>query len=248
MPAIQEHFDFIHNASYKAFEAIVKSFGYNAPGYILFGCNYTENASSYTINPGAIVLDGEILVVDGHTVSKQSGVSYFWYVDETDDPEGTMQFFDGNTYNVYAKRRGVVAAQVPPAGSYMYLGQEPRLPDLIHNLIGNNYVSNSPLSWISPTMLNGWTHNLSSGKQGLLYTKQANGIVKLIGHILPTNATGFVITQLPQGYRPAFTAQSNWVDLNGKLVTIETSGDVKINNYSTSDVNGYYIQAEFPTI
>ncbi|MCF8219400.1 MAG: hypothetical protein K9J21_10520 [Bacteroidales bacterium] len=250
MPALQEHFAYMQEAYSKAFEAIVKSFDYNEPGYILYGCHYTETSTDYTIEPGAVVLNGEILIVDGHTVTKQSGtlISYFWGVEETDDPNGEMAFYDGDTYNVYARRRGIIKVSTPPLGSYMVLGQEKRIPDLIDGLVGDNYVAKKLLSWISPVLLNGWTHQLANGKQGLLYTKQANGIVRVIGYILPSSATNHIITQLPQGYRPPFPVQSNWIDLNGKLATVETTGEVQINNYNTADSAGYYIHLEFPTL
>lgn len=247
LPAVQEHFEFLQDAYSKGFELIVEALKYET-GFILYGCDFSEDSKKYTINSGAIVFEGEVLQVDSHTVTKETGRQYYWGIKETDDPDGDYQFYDGSSRNVYAKRRGVVKAGVPGTGKHiMNLGNESKLPDVLHDLIGHNYVDNKPLEWLSPDMMNGWQNDLDDDKQGVVFTKQANGIVKLIGYILPTSATDHKIMRLPEGYRPAFPVYSQWIDLNGKRIYIKPDGDVTINNYSTSDPSGYFISAEFPT-
>ena len=242
MPALQEHFSYMQEAYGKAFEAIVKSFNYDAPGYILWGCQFTETSSNYTIEPGAIVLDGEILLVNNHTIAKDSSVTYYWDIVETDDPEGEMQFYDGNTYNVYAKRRGKVKSGGIPTGiNPLVLGQEPRLPDLIDNLVGGKYV-NKGRSWHSPNYINGWSGYSGTDMAPVVYNKK-DDIVHIEGYVKPEAATSEVMAVLPVSYRPAHLVRYKTPEY-AKNVRINPAGEIKIVSYATTDTR-YYLNISF---
>lgn len=244
MPAIQEHFGYLQNAYGKAFEALVESLNYNLPGFILYGCQSVDNGSTYTISAGAIVLNGEILQVDSHNVTKQSGYTYTWSVDETDDPDGTMIFFDGSSKNVYAKRRGKVRGWIPPSGSYMLLGQEQKMEDLIKDLLPTYVEPNAP-EWQELSYNNGWQEFTDPGFGKALFTKLFNGFVQIEGYVHPGSATSETVSQLPAGSRPASKVMFI-TPLHEKRVEIDVDGYIKIPNYYTGHVS-YYLNVIFPT-
>ncbi|MCF8218692.1 MAG: hypothetical protein K9J21_06890 [Bacteroidales bacterium] len=245
LPAVQEIFKFMQDANLASFESIVKALNYSDPGFILYGCDYTDNGTNFTINSGAIVLNGEVLLVDSHNVSKTTNYRYTWCVEETDDPDGAMQFYDGSTNSVFAKRRGKVQAWLAPIGTYMDLGSEPRMTDLINDFLPSNLVQASVPDWYSLSYANGWDSYANSSHVQALYTKLFNGIVHLEGYVSPGSATGAIVAQLPTGYRPASYVRFVTPEY-GKLVSIDKSGNISINLYDTGDTR-YYFNIQFAT-
>lgn len=243
-PAVIELFKFLQDSNINALSHLSQMLGTDT--YVLWGCNYTEDSSKYNISAGAWVWNGEIIQVDSHVCNKESDplIEYAWKLEETDDPDGQMQFYDGTSKNVFAKRRlKVVSGAFSQNAEFM--GSETRVSDLIDSLIGSNYMSAS-LSWLEPSYQNGWGGYSSGDMQPLKYAKQDNGIVFLEGYIDPSSQTGEIVFTLPPNYRPSNLAKIQTPEYM-KSVQIFPNGEVKVLQPVSTDTR-YYINISFSIV
>lgn len=120
------------DAAYRmGFEALAKavSFEENA---ILFGIEITDNGDySYTFSKGTVVINGEILSVDGVTLNVFSGNKAIISKDESWDSEGLKLFGDGNQHNTYKIIKGVITV-VPESqtGDFVDISSARRISDI----------------------------------------------------------------------------------------------------------------------
>ncbi len=83
------------------------------------------------------------------------------------------------------------------------------------------------IEWITPTLLNGWTHNDSNTLQ---YSKNSLGEVTVRGEIANGSLTGVVFI-LPKGFRPITYQRFPALKVDGALSasnTLNSNGEVKV--------------------
>lgn len=99
-------------------------------------------------------------------------------------------------------------------------------------------IANNP-TWVSATLLNGWT-SLGSGFPAIAYRKLPSNVVVLQGVATrsspPANST---ILTLPAGFRPAASKRFSGVDSNLFVVDINTSGDLTIAYTNGTATNAF---------
>ena len=90
---------FVDDSYRDAFNNLLLAWGTD---FIVSGCEVI----SYTVSAGYIMLNGELLKVDSHTVQ---GAGFF-QKQTTYDPNGLKNFKNGNVNNTYQKNRGIAIA------------------------------------------------------------------------------------------------------------------------------------------
>lgn len=125
---------FIDDSVRNAFKGILSAYGIDpADSFIISGCAVTSGFGGivWDVAAGYISLDGEVLEVDAHSITKTllPGEAHFWQVVTSNDPAGLKTFQSTIGYNTYQIRKAQVTAAVP-GGGYM-----PMLADTIYKKI-----------------------------------------------------------------------------------------------------------------
>ena len=129
LPIQLDDFRFIDDSVRGAFKGMLSAYGIDpADSFIISGCAVTDGGTNWNIAAGYISLDGEVLEVDAHTVTKTlvGSEQHFWQIVTSNDPAGLKTFQSTISYNTYQVRKGNVVAAVP-SGGYM-----PMLADTIY--------------------------------------------------------------------------------------------------------------------
>jgi hypothetical protein len=222
MPLELDDIRFEQDAVREAFYGIISAFGIApADSFKLSGCEVTIAGNDYTTTDGYICLNGEVLKVVAHTITKSALHDVKWDVEVTYDPAGTETFKDGTTgHETYEVRRGVlvsVAAVVPP--NYMQ-HDAPYLTEVIFETEGWRNVGGGG----NPAFLNGWA-NQGGGSELVAFQKDSSGVVYLKGTAQISPGSGAAIFTLPVGYRPG--AERFFYDgPNGVQIGIGNDGHV----------------------
>lgn len=184
-------------------QAFFSAFGGTAPNsYRLSGCNISiQHVYTIVTTAGYIVLNGEVLKVDAHSVTVEAGHTAKWDVEETNDVAGTKLDSLGNSHQCYLVRKGkLVDTVVSTPPTYM-----PYNAEFIHEKI-KNLVNATEEAWHyvgtfgNPAFENGW-ENTGSNVEDLRFKKTVDGRVQIEGHIRNDNFSSLIFT-LPEGYRP----------------------------------------------
>lgn len=155
-------------------------------GFILTGCDATQDGDDYLISSGYIVIQGEILKVDAHTAvgPLSGGHQWHWQITEVDDLNSQSSDFDEVTFYKVKTRRAVVVAAAT-IGSWL-----PMECDTFIDKIR----SEKDTDWVTVTLPAPYT--------GEMKYRLENGMVRLRGNI---NTNGGAPTlNLPTGYRPDY--------------------------------------------
>lgn len=239
-PFVSDDLKWIQDANKEVIVDILKAF--NLPSNInciLYGCEVNDMGSYYSINPGAILLGGEVCKVDAHTVNKPSGIlQNYWVYDVQWDSQGLKVFEDGNSHNTYQITKAKVIKSLLGIAPLNI----PRLINLITNYAANNLVNYlEPKKYIgtpgNPPFLNGFANN-SVANSPLYFYKDLQNRVHLHGIIanvsqLQSNWMG--LFQLPPGYRcPTYF---NWI-----VPTVEyiNGGYTESNQRIETDPSGVF--------
>jgi len=122
-PIHQDDFGFLQDSWIETFKNLTQAFGVGEDeGYILFGCDLIDGGSFWTVEPGAIVLDGEVYTVDGGVLNKSlaGGNVHAWQVIEIQVASGSKAFEDAVFREVH-QRRFAFPQEITPSGPYMPL-------------------------------------------------------------------------------------------------------------------------------
>lgn len=242
-----DDWDWTQDAVKDAIKHLLAQWGLNNDSYyILYGCESALNGgtNAYEIQPGAVVLDGEILPVDAHTVANEtpaSGMGFQFKLVTSYDPAGQEPTQSGPNIDAYEVRKAEVqwAATEDPGGPIPHLPMTgPRLQEIITEQTLQQVDSNNG-DWIVATFQNGW----SGGIVPLSYRLDAFGYLELRGTADGTAATADVVCRLPLvpvNHRPNVIIYGQVFDTAGVLhpVWIDTAGYVHIGAYgSATDVH-----------
>lgn len=83
-----DDFEFEQQGIEMALTAISKAIGNNFKAIRLSGIDITEGVSDYTITDGYIMIGGEVCFFESGVFPKIVGGSYYWAIEQTDDPAG----------------------------------------------------------------------------------------------------------------------------------------------------------------
>lgn len=183
-------------------QAFFSAFGATAPNsYRLSGCDISIDHATHATTAGYIVLNGEVLKVDAHSVDVTPGHTAKWDVEETNDNIGNKLDKFGNPHQCYLVRKGkLVDTVVATPPTYM-----PYNAEFIHEKI-KNLVNATEEAWHyvgtlgNPAFAPGW-ENTAGNVENLRFKKTVDGRVQIEGHIKNDNFSSLIFT-LPEGYRP----------------------------------------------
>lgn len=127
---------------------------------IIKGCEINETQTSYIINEGIVLLNGEILHAPYQILSKYSNQNqiYYWDIDTEYYSDGYKLLQNGQNVQVWEKRWAYVAYGIPPQ-NYLPLFRAKYLLDYITQYSSQqlkNYVENQ--QYIT-SFYPGWTSN-----------------------------------------------------------------------------------------
>ncbi len=167
-----DDFEFSQVATRNAFLGWLTGFGIGiADGMVISGAAVTVNGANLDITDGFIVIDGEILQVDAHTIVDPGlgGDQMFWTVDVSFDISGQKIFKDNSVNDVYEVRKGVLTSSAaPPAQFFAFdrtLLSSPTLDDKIREKIldrQNIFLKPQTYQFGSQTNTNGDQINLAA--------------------------------------------------------------------------------------
>jgi len=226
----------------EALNAFMSSFGATAPlSYKLSGCVVTVATNTYTTTAGWIVLNGEVLQVDAHSVTVSTFHSAKWDVAVTYDAAGDKLDDLGATHQTYQVRKGVlvdVVMSFPP--THMSYNAK-----YLQDIIASYTVLPAEEDWHivggtgEPAFESSWV-NFGSTDPVLKFKKDAYGWVHIEGTV-KTGTVGVRIFTLPAGYIPAtykrflILVQDAAYVLKGCELHITDAGFVILNSSDSSD-------------
>ncbi len=248
-PFVLDDIRWIDNAYRDALTGIMNAFNIPVNGrYIISGCEITQTGSPvpthYNISAGHIYYDGEIYVVDAHSIQilfGTNGEQYYWTIDVSYDAAGNKTFEDGAQHDTYEVSKAKVVFGIPPT-NYMPMAA-PRLIDMIADYAANHltdYLEDVRLvgQQGQPAFNFGW--NNYSGQEPVGFYKDLQSSVVLQGRAVRSFGQNYIFT-LPSGYRPSKNRWfiTNGEDWNGTTIalstTILTNGNILVNNITNNN-------------
>lgn len=207
MPLNLEDFVWLDSCIRDAFKGLTSAFGGN---FTLSGCELDLFAGTYAA--GYVVMDGEILKVDGGSIPALSpGDILYWTLDLSYDSGGTETFGNGNVNDTYEYRKARMVAGTPSVGEMPIT--VPTLLDYISQYVQLNgaFALKKQEDWIlvgtngAPAFENGWVDYNSAQFGQLRFMKDNFGFVTITGAVgSGTVGSTTPIFHLPVGYRPAY--------------------------------------------
>jgi len=233
MPFELDDLRWMDDAYREAFYALLSAFGI-APedSFKLSGCVVTVNGNVYTTTAGYISLNGEILKVNAHSITKSLLHSVYWVLDVAYDIAGNEIFEDGNSHDTYEVRTAKLATGITQLPINVMMYNADYLSDKIASIIpleeNWHYIGGAN----EPVFENLWTN--SPQERPLRFKKDINNYVHIEG-VAIDGTMGFGIFTLPVGYRPSvsldFIVKSS--DSSGFVV-----GVVRIFNTGLISIGG----------
>lgn len=234
MPLHLDDFVFMQDAGFEAFRGLCEVFkvlpeaNVSGFGFVISGCERTDNGSESDFAEGFLCIDGEILYVPALTgVPNSFAPTFFYRLGVTYDPNGNDLFEDGVTRDTYEVRRGEAAVITNPVTyTIIEVFNQPRLEDLLVKLLGKSQGDNTPtLSYV-----NGWS---ASGTSPLTVQKKS-GVVYFAGSV-NYSATAPTMFTLPAGFAPDKILRFLVYRGDGVgVLTINTVGQVQFVDLSST--------------
>lgn len=136
-PWVLDDFRWHHDGVAEALKTIVKGINLNNGNAKIFGVDITGSGAMQDVSEGYLLVDGEIVKVDAHTVANINLGGDYRHVVVSDgfDPSGLKSLEDGGTANAYRKKRATIEIGTFPVGSDIVFSETTFLP--IYNRIAN---------------------------------------------------------------------------------------------------------------
>lgn len=232
---------------FEAFESAFKALWNGLDkAFILTGCEVTQTGmSTYDIEPGAVVLGGEVWLYAGQVGITITNLSHAYFVPNVDyDAAGEEVFEDTNTYQTYQRRRAVVVEADPaPVGDKILVSGQ-SLGEVLFSL-----TLGTTIDFIDVSLANGWV-NAGPPWARAQYRKEPGGVIRLQGLVNGQSSSSAVVGQLPSGYRPPTTLRAvlGSVVLPSRhvIAQIDTNGFVSIVTPGTPDADDQYDLSNLP--
>jgi len=177
---------------------------------ILWGCNVTDNTTTFDVSAGAVIIDGEIHEVAAATglVKAASKTLYIAASTGTYDAGGLKTYQDATTHDAYEIRKAVVAIGIVPGGQINLSTTGAGAIPLKKERLFNNYVGACDKTVLADATLDdtgSYQANYSGATVPLTYWKRGNmvefeGGIKHNAGVTPAARTH--VATFPTGYRP----------------------------------------------
>lgn len=256
LPIQLNDFRFMQDGTSDSFKGLAGAFGVTAANsYILQGCDVTDGGSVWNIAAGYIALEGEVLPVTAHSVTKTlgGGQVHAWQVLSTFDPAGLKTFESGGSFDTYEVREGRVQVVTASPGTYMPMLAENIFDKIVTNLdsSANQFTTidlNGSTDVVSNDQIDGSGNNIAlfnapGAGSYLHYTQLGKKVTlkyALEGLTLPTsgvtNSASIVISALPWNFAGAISqwgiasghSPSHGAAVSGRLEVKTTPGSNRL--------------------
>lgn len=235
MPLTQDDFGYIQDATYNALKDLFGAFGISPQeSFRLWGAETTIAGTTYSCTEGAIVLNGEILHVNAHSITVEPLKSARFVLKTSYDPAGLKDFKPpAGQHNVYQIRNAELeeyTVTIPP-------NSMPYNAPYLHEVIKAKQLAIEelwqPVGSISVPFLNSCT-NAGGSLATAGYRKCNNGMVMLKGSVNIPGGTACAVFQLPAKYRPTgnrcFIVSSDTDNSIHAFVVVEQGGLVVVRS------------------
>ena len=148
MPLVLDDIRWHEAAVRDALYGIISAIGISAgDSFKLSGCQVTVVGNIYTTTAGYICLNGEVLKVEAHSVTKTGGVfnTIIWQLNVAYDASGLKIFKNGNSFDTYEIRTAVLVEAPIAAGIMSYNAKSlwDKLDDVLNAAHNSGWSSNS---------------------------------------------------------------------------------------------------------
>ena len=207
-PWVLDDFRFENEQTRDAFHKLCQGLVGSITGdAIVVGVDITGSGSTLNVSAGYLIVAGELVRVDAHTVSniELGGDYYHVTITDTDLAAGTKTMSDGSTHEAYTSRRATIQVGSFPLGADVRFGASyfPTLPEAILAATSNEYSG----AWtsIAATSLTIEPVSLVTAVSGTLRYKKVGRIAHVQFKLVLTysSANGVMNFTLPSAISPA---------------------------------------------
>ena len=230
-----------YRGSFEALAKMIRESG--TSDSILWGCEVTDNTTTFDVAAGAVIIDGEIHQVAAVTGLTKAASQTLYIAASTAsyDAAGLKTFQDAATHNTYNIRKATASIGIVPGGqislsttgaaaiplkrdymahNFMGLGTKIALGSAALDDTGSYYATNSIIAATAP-----------------VYFWKRGRMVELYGGFAQTGPTSvttrYRVGSLPTGYRPVSNVMINGYASNNAneefcIFEIESGGDIYV--------------------
>jgi len=242
LPYVLDDIRWVEDSNREGISDIVKGIvDSGTTDFILWGCNITDNTTTFDVSEGAIVFDGEIYHLAATTGLTKVALQYLIFRPSTGtyDSDGLKTFQDAATHDTYEIRIATATiGAIPGAGSYIIASTQgaSAIPEKRDQTF-NNYIGSPTKISLGATSIDD-TGTYNSGGTIIAATTpfkfwKRGRMVECEGGFAYTGGFTPIVTTLlgtlPAGYRPNSKIMMNGYSYGSDSwcpIEINTSGEI----------------------